>query len=248
MKKDLLSRSHLTFQVNLTGDNSKYVDWFCDKKGAFEHAKKAIKLLSERGFMIRASMLITPKNIDQVFDTASLAKKLGARSFIISPIVPLGRGQVYSELSYDNVFTPKNMSQLTDLAKKLEKKFGDFIFKAPEYQKLTYDVKDSGCGAGNTIISITPTGDIKLCPMADLNDFKIGNVYSDDIYEILSKYPVFQVKDPSPEFCGDCEYYANFCGNCRVMGLRKYHEIGNKCSWGKTTDIISVFEEAKKFV
>ncbi len=241
-------KSHLTFQVNLTGDNSKYVDWFCDKKGAFEHAQNAIKLLSEEGFIVRASMLITPKNIDQVFNTASLAKKLGARSFIISPIVPVGRGQLYSELSYDHVFTPQKTPQLADLAEKLEKKFGDFIFKAPEYQELMPDAKDSGCGAGNTIISITPTGDIKLCPMADPNDFPIGNVYDDDLHNILSKYPVFQVDDPSPELCGECEYYTSFCGSCVIRGLRKYHEIGDKCSWGKNIDITSILEEAKKVV
>lgn len=241
-------KSHLTFQVSLTGDNSKYVDWFCNKKGAFEHAKKVIKLLSEEGFMIRASMLITPKNIDQVFNTASLAKELGARSFIISPIVPLGRGQLYSELSYDHVFTPQKMSQLTDLAKKLEKEFGDFIFKAPEYQKLTPNVENLGCGGGNTIISITPNGDIKLCPMANPEDFPIGNVYDDDLYEILSKYPVLQVEDPSPELCGDCEYYTSFCGSCVIMALRKYHEIGNKCFWAKSTGMDSVLKEAKKIV
>jgi len=54
-------KSNLSFQVNLTGDNQGYVDWFCNKRGAFENAKNAIELLSKEGFMVRASMLITPK-------------------------------------------------------------------------------------------------------------------------------------------------------------------------------------------
>lgn len=231
-------KSQLGFQISLTGDNSEYMDWFCDKKGAFEHAKNAIELLSRNGFMVRASMLITPKNLDQVFNTAKLAKQLGAISFIISPIVPLGRGQLYSELALHHVFTHKNVPLLTDLERKLQKSFGDFIVKTPEYQELT-DVKDLSCGVGDTVIGITPTGDIKLCPMANPNDFPIGNVYDHDLYKILSKYPILQVKDPGPELCGDCEYLG-FCGNCIVRGLKKYHEIGDKCSWGKVIDITPI--------
>ncbi|MCE7697316.1 MAG: PqqD family peptide modification chaperone [Methanobacterium paludis] len=249
LNKDHLKRlskykSHIGFQINLTGDNPEYVDWFCDKKGAFEHAKNAIELLSKEGFMVRASMLITPKNMDNVFNTATLAKKIGAMSFIISPIVPLGRGQLYSELSFDHVFTPQNIPQLNDLGEKLEKEFGDFVVKAPEYQELMSDAKDLRCGVGNTVISITPTGDIKLCPMADPNDFPIANIFNDDLYKILSKYPVLQIKDPKPELCGDCEHI-NFCGNCVVRGLKKYREIGDKCSWGKNISLTSVLEGAK---
>lgn len=238
-------KSNLSFQVNLTGDNQGYVDWFCNKRGAFENAKNAIELLSKEGFMVRASMLITPKNIDQVFNTANLAKELGATSFIISPIVPVGRGQLNSELSYDHVFTPQNIPQLTDLAKELEEKFGNFVVKASEYQELTSDRRNSQCGAGNIVIAITPNGEIKLCPMADPNDFPIGNVYNDNLHEILLKYPVIQVEDPKPELCGDCEHI-DFCGNCVVRGLRRYYEIGNKCSWGKITEIDSVLKEAKR--
>jgi radical SAM protein with 4Fe4S-binding SPASM domain len=238
-------KSHIAFQVSLTGDNSEYVDWFCDKKGAFEHAKNTIELLSKEGFMVRASLIITPKNMDQVFNTASLAKKLGAMSFIISPIIPVGRGQLYSELSYENVFTSQKTSQLADLVEKLEKKFGNFIFRSTEYQEMMPDVIDSQCGAGKTIITITPMGDIKLCPMANPKDFPIGNI-DDDIHKILSKYPILQIKHPRPELCGDCEYYASFCGGCVIRGLRKYEEIGDKCSWGKVIGITSVLEEAKK--
>ncbi len=236
-------KSNVAFQVTLSGDNSEYVDWFCDKEGAFEHAKNAIKLLSKEGFMVRATMLITPRNMDQVFNTANLAKSLGATSFQVSPVIPLGRGQLYPKLSYDHVFTPENLPKLNDVIEKLEEKFGDFIVKANE--KLMSDAKDSPCGAGNTLIAITPTGDIKLCPMADPTDFPIANVYDDDLYSILSKYPVLQVKDPKPEVCGECKHIS-FCGNCVVRGLKKYHEIGDKCSWGKISDIASVLEEAKK--
>ena|GEM_PF-1146344 len=103
------------------------------------------------------------------------------------------------------------------------------------------NAKDLQCGVGNTVISITPTGDIKLCPMADPNDFPIANIFNDDLYKILSKYPILRIKDPKPELCGDCEH-VNFCGNCVVRGLKKYHEMGNKCSWGKNINLPSVLE------
>lgn len=106
------------------------------------------------------------------------------------------------------------------------------------------NAKDLQCGVGNTVISITPTGDIKLCPMADPNDFPIANIFNDDLYKILSKYPILRIKDPKPELCGDCEH-VNFCGNCVVRGLKKYHEMGNKCSWGKNINLPSVLEGAR---
>lgn len=235
-------KSNLSFQISLSGDNQEYVDWFCDKKGAFEHAKTAIKLLSKEGFKVRVAMLITPKNMNSVFNTASLAKKLGAMSFVISPIVQLGRGQLYPELSFDHVFTHRNIPKLNDIAEKLEKKFGNFVTKSPEFKES--EGKDLLCGVGNAVMSITPDGNIKLCPMADSNDLTIANVYDNDLFKIFSEYPVLQVKDPKQELCGDCEYF-RFCGNCLVRGLKKYKELGDKCSWGKAINLTLALEEAR---
>src|SRR5690606_35407584 len=113
----LLKKSHLKvinkynnrvfFQVDMHGDNSKYMDWFCNKEGAFENAKKAIMMLNKEKIVVRAAMTITPMNMDQIFSTVSLVKKLGATNMILSTVVPTGRGD-----SSELIFSPDNLEHL----------------------------------------------------------------------------------------------------------------------------------------
>jgi radical SAM protein with 4Fe4S-binding SPASM domain len=235
-------KKHIAFQVDLNGDNPEYVDWFSNKKGAFEHAKNAIKLLSEEGFFTRVAMTLTPKNIDQMYNTVALAKKLGASTFIISPVIPMGRGE-NSKLTPDFVYKPENIRKIEHYIEKIEEEFGNFIFKSSEFPG-----KKVNCGAGSRVICITPSGETKMCVMSSPHELSFGNVNDEDIDTILSRINalnLYSAELPSQEICGNCQY-VEYCGYCLARGLQKYHEVGKTCSWVKLPKIASSLKEAKK--
>ncbi len=250
LKKPLLKlmnkyNNRVFFQVDMHGDNPKYVDWFCNHEGAFENAKNAIKMLSKENFIVRAAMTLTPMNIDQIFSTISLVKNLGATNMILSTVVPTGRG-VSSEL----IFSPTDMKEVMKQVEKAKKRFGDFLFEDPEYIPITEKMKKNNlnCGAASRSICFTPRGEIKMCPMSNPNDFSLGNVYNENLHTILSKNIsslLIELKDPRLEICGECDHLW-YCQGCIARGMQKYHQ-NKECVWGRTPQLLSILEEVKKF-
>lgn len=213
----------LVFQVGLYSHNKKYMDWFCNKKGAFSSAKRAFYLLKEKKFFVRANVILTPINILMLYKTVELAEKLGANSIALSNVIPMGRGD-----SPELLFTPDNLELLIEEVKRIENDFGHIIFKTPEYL-----LNDITCGAGSRSFCITPKGDIKICIMANENLISWGNVYNEKLKDILSRNicSLFtQLDVPNIEVCGECEHLT-FCNNCIARGHHMYTKVKEKCIW-----------------
>ena len=252
----LLKQSHINlikkysnrvfFQVDMHGDDPKYVDWFCNHEGAFENAKKAIMMLSKEKIIVRAAMTLTPLNIHQIFPTISLVKNLGATNMILSTVVPTGRGD-----SSELIFSPNDIENLIKQVELAKQEFGDFLFENPEYIPIVGETNDNklNCGAASRSLCFTPNGDIKMCPMSNPKDFSLGNVYKESIHTILQKNIsalLIELEDPRPEICGDCEHLW-YCQRCIARGLQKYYEINNSCVWGKNPKLTSILKEFKEF-
>ena len=223
----------LTFQIGLYSDDEKYMDWFCTKEGAFTGAKRAFKLLKERNFFVRANVILTPINILLLHKTVELAKKLGANSIALSNVIPMGRGD-----SPELLFTPNNFDLLVDEVESVESEFGDLIFKTPEY--LLNEVR---CGAGSRSFCITPNGDIKICIMAEEDLLSWGNVYNENLKDILSCNICSLFSDldiPGAQICGECEHLT-FCNNCIARGHHMYSKVKEKCIWGQK-ELMSIFK------
>ena len=242
-------KDKLAFQVDLHGDNSEYVDWFCGQEGAFENAKKAIKMLSENGFKVQSAMNITPLNMDQISSTTALAKELGANSMMTSTVLPVGRGQYH-----DIIFPPENTGlrkQLEEQLKSAKKEFNDFLFENNDEIIPILNKKSENrlnCGAFSEFLCLTPSRKMKMCPLSNSNDISLGCSCDSNMTYSFSKNifkKLVELEDPRPEICGKCEHLW-FCQNCMARGFQRYHEIGDKCLWGNTSEVKSILEEIKK--
>ncbi|NPA90847.1 MAG: radical SAM protein [Chloroflexi bacterium] len=213
-------------QIDLDGSSEEYVDWFRGKKGTFRKEIEAIQKVTELGVLVRVAMIVTPQNLDQVEKTAELAKRLGAASFGVSPVVPQGRAQDESLL-----LSPSEYEQFLEIWEDLKRKHPHFVFQLEEFSHQT---SQGNCGAGSRTVSITPYGDIKICQMSSTDILHYGNVFEHDMSQIFGKPVVSyiaQVTPPGPDVCGDCEYLG-FCINCIHRGITKGREIGvDKCKW-----------------
>ena len=221
-------KDKINLQISLYGSKSTYVDWFSNKKNAFERSKKSIKLASYNGIFVTANMIVTPFNLDQLYSTVKLSKSLGASSFRISTVVPLGRADI-NQLH----FLPENIQLLINEIKDIKKEFGEFIFETPEYL-LKPDIKLPNCGAGTKTTTITPDGHVKICPLANTPKLHLGNLHIKDISSVISEnivHNLFEIKEPRYEICDECAYLW-FCKDCIARGSQMYNEIGSKCCWG----------------
>ncbi len=236
-------KDKLMLQISLYGSEPSYVDWFADKMGAFERSKQSIKLAASKGIFVTSSMIVTPFNIDKLFSTVELAKKLGASSFRISTVVPLGRADM-DQLH----FSPENIELLINEISIVRETFGDFIFETPEYLLKT-NKEMSNCGAGTKAMTITTNGNVKICPLATTPQLDLGNLHSENINTLLTKnkkFNLFEIKDPRFEICGECDNLW-FCEGCLARGSQMYAEIGDRCYWGENYFIkfFEPIEEAK---
>ena len=90
-----------------------------------------------------------------------------------------------------------------------------------------------GCPCGRSsfrIHSITPEGEVPVSPCVYLHDYKVGNLLTDDIFEIVysPQFRSFRRRNANPDQipgCDGCEYLQVCRGGCSARSyLHKLHE------------------------
>ncbi|MDR2830076.1 MAG: radical SAM protein [Methanobrevibacter sp.] len=247
-------KSKIVFQVGLHSADEKYMDWFCGYKNAFKRSKKVIKQITDRKFHLRVVMMVTPFNMNNIFETVELASSLGIPfkplehnynlgmyTIGISPVTPMGRGEKFPEL----IFKQEDMNIFLKEMEKVRVEFADFIFKMPEHHPI-YNLSERGnCGVGSRSLTITPQGDMKLCGMGDEKILSWGNIYKENLSDIFAKNfgaIVGEIKTPEKNICGDCEHLI-FCMPCLARAFLKFSEIGESCTWGVNLNLNDVLNK-----
>lgn len=91
---DKLSQCGLEIiQISLDGATADSHDWLRNKKGSFEHAINAIKLLIHRNIKVAVAFTPTKKNINELEKAIDMAHDLGVRFFRLQPTMSLGRAR-----------------------------------------------------------------------------------------------------------------------------------------------------------
>src|SRR3990167_2834934 len=78
--------------VSLYGSNAQAPDDFCGQKGAFEKSLQGIRNLKAAGLSLQINTTITRKNLGELEAIGKLALDIGALSYHIFFLVPVGRG------------------------------------------------------------------------------------------------------------------------------------------------------------
>jgi MoaA/NifB/PqqE/SkfB family radical SAM enzyme len=81
--------------------------------------------------------------------------------------------------------------------------FPGYIFENSEHSPKK---EINNCGAGIKGISISPNGNVKLCPMDSGNIFAMGNIFSDELKSLFIKNPDLKINEiqvPQKKICGD---------------------------------------------
>lgn len=226
-------KDKLVFSVSFDSWRDDDLDKRAGVHGAAPRIKKAIELISRKGFIVRATMAVDENNWCDLEDTLLKAMEIGATRFAYSPIMPLGRAPKES-ITWDSI------SQKEAYAKEkyLAEKYRDFLdFTSENISKRIFS--PGGCGAGHTNFVMSPNGSIRLCASYDENVGIIGNVLKQPLREVFS-HPLCksssQLKAPSPTICGECQY-TSFCSGCSLRGTIGAEKIGHaQCKWIQQKD------------
>ena len=223
------NKDRVVVQIDLHGSSQDYVEWFTGNSKAYQLATESISKISNLGIPVRVVCNVTPMNIDQMFDIANTAKKLGATAVAFGPIAPMGRATMSQDLilSLDQKAFEKFGENMEVLLKEFGKEFVTTLEESPQHFL--------NCGAGSNNLTISPSFDVKICQMSGAvigNLEKYGKLLesflrdNSDLLESLSRTPA-----PNKQICGECENLW-FCYKCITRGIMKAKEKG-ECTWKK---------------
>lgn len=219
-------RDNMVVAVSLDSHRPGFHNGFRGRPDAFERTTAAIKLLAERGFLVRVGMSVTLDNFFDIEETLKLAKTLGAARFSYSMVYDVGRAG-------DSVLS--QVRKLPDSARYLEyynrvaRENGDFLVTISKQQQES--LKKGNCGLVHRTVTLGPDGALRPCVMFK-ESIELGNIGRQSFAQIFdgplgARFAA--LPGPKPELCGGCPDL-HYCANCVLRGLKTAAEKGG-CAW-----------------
>lgn len=204
-------------RISLDGNKQTH-NYIRQNESSYDNAIKFIKRAINNNIPCQVGTTIINQSKDEIEQLVKLSKKLGVS------LIEIGMLCIQGDAKKNNLNSFINTKELNTFLKELHNKYSDNKFTV----KVPISLNQRNCGAGHKLIRIRPNMDITPCPMLD---FIIGNLNSQNISEIMSKYgKIFHdFYSPQPDICLDCNKKDD-CNGCSAHALTLKDEIKN-CSW-----------------
>lgn len=232
LARALARRSLAWLNVSLEGASAETND-VVRGDGSFESTMQGIRRLSGICDYSIAFTLMKP-NAHEAGDCVSLARQLGARAAVFRPCYPVGRASECPELlpSFEQY-----SSALASLAAACEQAGSEFCSAHAWGPHTRYDTQarvfpNFGCGAANTVCSVSASGDVSPCSFLG-PAFLAGSIRQHSIAAIWRSSAVFQQmrRLEPPDKCGACARYDECGGGCRARALAHDGSVGGADPW-----------------
>ena len=227
------NRERVSIQIDMHSLNEEYLDWFTGKTHIMERVKKNICLAVATGAPTRVVSIITKRNLKELESLAAWAYEIGATSYAISPVVPLGRAIEYDmDLILEQQESELMMERLGVLASKYSEMMRNPLVEAPNNQMIN-------CGCISSHLTIKSNGDVKMCTMdcGDCTNSKFGNVLEQGVKKLYDEHQRLiyaiayqQVPNINSEQCKKCKNFT-FCVSCMLRTVLKASEEKENCYW-----------------
>ena len=222
-----------SYGVGMDGSNAEINDKIRNKKGAFNKAVAAIKMLKAKGIKAHVEFTVTKINLHDLHATLDLLESIGVDTFLARAAIFTGRATAdnavfrLSKLEYK-----KFLEQLSEerRARKMTLNCQDPLYhladnsivdKLKTYGDIYSGCVLSGCTAGLNMVHIHSNGDVGICTF--LPDIILGNILEKPLQEIWDKrFDILEVKKLTErDYEGKCKTCADkfICGGCRARSL-----------------------------
>lgn len=222
------NKEKVMVQIDLHGSSHKYMEWFTGHTQSYQLAMKTIERLTNLGIVVRIACSVTPQNVTQMKEIATIGYNLGAAAVAFGPIAPIGRAKDRNDLILS--YNEKAYNTFISNMEELIKKYGSSFINVIDAQAQA----STNCGVGSTGLVIASNLDVRLCQMSDVI---IGNIksYNGSIKNLLRNNAkvlekISQTPAPNFDICRECEDFW-FCSSCMARGFIKAKERGENCKW-----------------
>lgn len=119
---------------------------------------------------------------------------------------------------------------------------GGYAYCAIQNPKA-FSIFAKGCGGGHNSFVISNSGDIRICGK-DLQVF--GNVFCEDIKEIISKAQFWTSNSAIPKECKNCKFNLYCRGGCHMSSLEKFPKYNSLDGNANPQELNPNFKFSKK--
>ncbi len=230
MLKRYNNNKNILFQISIDGLENFHDD-FRGIKGAYQKSMSFIKFLHSVNITTIVALCYSNQGYNQMSRLCKDLKNSGVRMLRIGAVSAQGRAK-------DNeIYSTKNgIFHIRRICKKLQDEHADESFSI-QFNEDNGSIQSTdnhsksimkNCGMGQTILKVSPEGNIHPCLMSNVI---IGNIGKKSIKEIqLSSSRKFEaVNAPTLKSCLKCRQ-RELCKNCIVQGVENSKIVDN-CDW-----------------
>ena len=225
--------------ISLDGPCPDIHDRFRGQTGSFEKALSGCRALRKASISLQINTTLTQNNVDQAGAIYDLACSLGADSFHVFMLVPVGCGlQIAESQQLEGQRYEEILKWLYQ--KSLEKKIHIRATCAPHYfrimrqealrcsedfhfEKTGFHAMTRGCLAGSSICFISHEGHIFPCGYLPLSCGKVPENSLENVWRDSLEFKKLRNPGLLKGKCGVCEF-KSVCMGCRA---RAYYQTGD---------------------
>ncbi|GIK38025.1 MAG: hypothetical protein BroJett011_18580 [Chloroflexota bacterium] len=193
--------------VSLHGQNAPTHEAFTLVTGSFEETIENIKLATQAGIPVTLSTIITRYSYAQSQAVYQLGQELGVRHVVFNRYIGLPQD--------DCAPTPTQLKQaLIDIeAMRVQ---GALVKLSVTVPQCFHPTSSTGCGAGESFITIAPWGNVKPCNHTPMI---LGNLRYDSVEQIMSSNQLDYWRNLPLMGCKDCSALSICGGGCRAEAM-----------------------------
>lgn len=200
-----------SIQISVHGASPSVHDHIVGRKGAWEQAKRAVRLLNKNSVKVNIGFTVMRENVKDLPKMPHLALEWEADSLGFLCLIPHGRGARLRSWSKEEIF------EMGDTIKEMKCGLGSClnldVAGFPPINPLRKDNTVYGCEAGKTLMAIEPNGTVKACGILD-EDLGI-NIKEKTLLEIWHSSQFIEMRRRLS--CADCNYMQICWGPCRFL-------------------------------
>ena len=186
--------------------------------------KRGIQTSLEAGLKTAVNMVVTKKNVNNIFETAQYAKSLGIKSFSATRASTPAREIDFSEYAISNTEYLFMLKELLRVRDELNMRVDSLEFYPPcsfDSQEMANTFGNRSCTAGRTTCTIGFDGTVRPCPHSPE---QFGSVTENGGLEMAWKqiWPWREQNRYLPTECYNCDSKSSCKGGCRVEAQCKF--------------------------
>lgn len=201
-------RNLVSLLVSLHGPDAETHNAFTGVD-SFEHTMENIHRASAAGLTVDTNTVLAPCNQDTIESIVKLSFRLGARSAVFSRYY--GAASPISELTNDELAGAVRTIDELRLA-------GYPTKLNPCIPECFVSSSSGSCGAGVTLCSVDPMGNVRPCNHAPI---WLGNLTQMDVRDIWRSSKAVWWRSLVSESCRSCSMFSRCGGGCRATALHR---------------------------